>query len=405
MVMKDVSSPPLPPGAVLYTADTENRRVLTRFARELVDRGWSVGGVVQETLMEGDAKIGMDIVEVDTGRHIPLARPTPGQIADGTCALDRGALAESSEAIRRAVAANVDLVVIEKFAEQERNNRGLAEEILLSMSEGLSTLVSVPASLLEDWNRFSGGFGSLLPSDEQALWRWWGPHRLYRDLVLGVPDRPVRRVVAGSRMVLVEGPDGCGTAPISGLPGDDLDLPPGATLRDLAERLLSWERKEIAIGLAAVNAHYNRPDLADGPEAPPGIADEIDGPAVVVGHLPRLAARLGARKLARTDHGDDTFPPTAARWLLPRNEGVVIAASALLDKTLPTILESCRQAETALVGPSTPLSPRLHAYGLTRLAGMVITDADGASDVVANGGCGRDLSAFGKPAAVAAIKD
>lgn len=391
------TAPALEPGAVLYTRDTEDRGVLARFASTLRERGWKVGGIVQETLRNGDGiKVGMDLVEVDCERRIPLARPTPGQIADGTCALDTAALAESTEAIRRAVAEDMDLIVIEKFGDRERHHEGLADEILMAMAEGIPTLIAVPALALEDWNQFSGGLGVLLPSEMAALWRWWGPHRLYTDLVLDVPEAPVGRVATGARMVMVEGPSGCGVAPLP----ENAPPPPcpkNPTLRGLAEMLHSWDKSEAALGLAAVNAHYNRRGLASKEEGVSPLATGFDGPLVVVGHLPRLAERLGARHLVGRRVSPDAFPPTALRWLLPGKEGVVIAASALADKTLPSILESCRLADTALVGAATPLTPRLHAYGLNRLAGLVITDADDALRAVEDGAGAKDLEAFGRP--------
>lgn len=388
--------PPLPPGAVLYTRETQDRDVLARFAAELANRGWQVGGIVQKTLRNTEGvKIGMDAVEVDSGRHISIGRPTPGQIADGSCALDKAGLAESTEALRRATDARVDLVVIEKFGEQEQKNQGLAQEILMSMAEGLPTLVAVPVGLLEDWNLFSGGLGVLLPSDEAALWRWWGPHRLYRDLVLGVSEGEVRRVVAGPRWILVEGPDGVGLAPAPQNAEIDARALEGTSLRDLAGRLLEWDRTETALGLAAVNAHYNRNDMADGAEDTPPL-DDFDGPVTVVGNLPYLARQVGSGHVVRSRSGDGALPRTASRWLLPEAEGVLASSTTLADKTLPGTIEAARMATVVLVGPATPLTRRLHSYGLNRLAGLIVTDADGLARAVADGAGARELAAFGR---------
>ena len=42
--------------------------------------------------------------------------------------------------------------------------------------------------------------------------------------------------------------------------------------------------------------------------------------------------------------------------------------------------------EIAIVGPSTPLTPRLHAYGIDLLAGLIVEDVEAAARGVAEGG-------------------
>jgi len=160
--------------AVLYTPTTPATAILGPFARVIAGRGFRVGGIVQEMLFDTDGhKDGLDAIEIDTGRRIPINRPTKSDRIHGTCSLDHSALAESSGAIRRAVGERMDLIVIEKFGEQEQNGRGLAAEILAAISEGLPTLVLVPAIALEEWTRFTGGAGDLLPCRPEALDGWW----------------------------------------------------------------------------------------------------------------------------------------------------------------------------------------------------------------------------------------
>lgn len=170
--------PPTPPtiraAAVLYTPDTTAEFVLTGFADELKSEGLSVGGLVQEFLYDDEKnRIGLDAIEVDTGKRIPINRPTESDKINGVCSLDRSALAESTEALRRAIKDRVDLIVVEKFGEQEQQGHGLADEILTAMSEGIPTVVLVPASALEQWNTFSGGMSDLLPCSADAVRKWW----------------------------------------------------------------------------------------------------------------------------------------------------------------------------------------------------------------------------------------
>ncbi len=168
------SSSPIRAAAVLYTPETTAEFVLARFAEELKSQGLKVGGLVQEFLTDDEGnRIGLDAIEVDTGIRIPINRPTESDKINGVCSLDRSALTESTGALRRAIADKVDLIVVEKFGEQEQNGSGLADEILSAMSEGIPTLVLVPAIALEEWNKFSGGMTDLLPCSPEAVRRWW----------------------------------------------------------------------------------------------------------------------------------------------------------------------------------------------------------------------------------------
>ncbi|MCW9045051.1 MAG: DUF2478 domain-containing protein, partial [Alphaproteobacteria bacterium] len=185
-------------GGVLYTHETTHRSILGDFANEIARRGWKVGGVVQELLFDDKGeRIGVDAVEVDTGTRYPISRPTEESKVSKTCTLDRAALTDATTPLRNALNNEVDLMVVEKFGEQEREGSGLADDILSAVADGIPTLVAVPASEVEKWNEFSGYMGDLLPSNIQDLWRWWGPHKLYRELANSVIDAPVKRVVLG----------------------------------------------------------------------------------------------------------------------------------------------------------------------------------------------------------------
>lgn len=168
------NAPAIRAAAVLYTPETKAEFVLAEFATELKSQGCCVGGLVQEFLVdEAGARIGLDAIEVDTGQRIPINRPTESDKVNGVCSLDRSALTESTSALRRAIANRVDLLVVEKFGEQEQQGSGLADEILAAMAEGIPTLVLVPATALETWNSFSGGMADLLPCSPEAVRRWF----------------------------------------------------------------------------------------------------------------------------------------------------------------------------------------------------------------------------------------
>ena len=169
-----LSPNPIRAAAVVFGRGNTAEFVLAGFAEELKSQGLKVGGLVQEFLYdENHDRIGLDAIEIDTGKRIPINRPTESDMINGVCSLDRSALAESTEALRRAIDNKFDLIIVEKFGEQEQGGKGLADESLAAMAEGIPTLVLVPASALEQWNAFSGGMADQIPCSAEALQDWW----------------------------------------------------------------------------------------------------------------------------------------------------------------------------------------------------------------------------------------
>ncbi|MHA1597519.1 MAG: DUF2478 domain-containing protein [Alphaproteobacteria bacterium] len=164
--------------ALLYTPSTPVTALLGPFSEKLKSEGVRVGGIVQEMLIDEDGhKVGLDAIEVDTGVRIAINRPTKSDIDNHNCSLNPSALAETTGAIRRAISENMDLIVIEKFGNQEKAGDGLANEIIAAMAEGIPTVVLVPALSLEEWTRFTGGMADLLVCSTDALNDWWRSHR------------------------------------------------------------------------------------------------------------------------------------------------------------------------------------------------------------------------------------
>lgn len=418
-----ISRFPMPPaiGAVVYPPDHPPEILLAEFAAELAARGFRIGGLAQETGQgEDGCKCRMEVIELDTGRRLSISQDLGA--GSNSCSLDPAALAEASGAVRRAVRTGVDLLFINKFSKSEKAGRGLAPEMLEAMAEGVPLLTAMPGVLMEEWINFTGGRGQLVMPTAEALWRWWGPNRLYDDLALGVGDDPALRVIIGLNWTLVEGPHGVGLAqtPERGTPASKAAAAgragwattagwagwattggwTGKPLSHLAALARSWDPFEAAVGTAAINAHYNRFDLA---------AADINGlsaleadPArlVVVGAFPGLAQSLPGAKIIDRRPGPGQYPEEAAQWLIPAAEGVVITASALANRSLPGLLRHADGLPVALVGPGAPLTPRICSYGVTVSSGLIATDVDGMARAVAEGGGARDLKRFGRHASI-----
>jgi nucleoside-triphosphatase THEP1 len=202
MHIPDGARPPaLKPGAVIHGPETDTDSLLAGFALELRRRGFRVGGIVQRNLRAApDCTCEMELVDLATDETIPISQ----QLGKGStaCRVDPAGMAEAAGRLRQALDSRPDLVVVNKFGGLEKTGGGLAQELLWAMAEGLPVLTSVSVRFLDEWLAFCGGHCELLAPQEPALWRWWGPQRLYEDLLLGLADGPVRRIARGAHWLL-----------------------------------------------------------------------------------------------------------------------------------------------------------------------------------------------------------
>ncbi|MGE0723073.1 MAG: DUF364 domain-containing protein [Alphaproteobacteria bacterium] len=227
-------------------------------------------------------------------------------------------------------------------------------------------------------------------------------------LARAVGDRPARRVVVGVNWVLVEGPDGTGLAhaPPRDAPGcrplASAGTLAGSGLGALAALWSSANPFEASIGLAAINAHFNRPDLAG--EAVNGLdaAARIGRRPVVFGRFPGLDRIMPTARVVERHPGPDDHPLSDAPALVAESDLVIATASALGNGTLGDILAIARGTPVMLVGPSTPLAPVLFDHGIIQLAGMVIDDPARAAQVVMEGGAVHALLGAGRNLTLAA---
>jgi hypothetical protein len=160
-----------PFAAAVYKPDTDDRMALLKFVEKQKLLNTRVGGVLQEALFNSAGEIvGLNAIDVSTNRRIPITRPLKN---DGECGLDVSALAETADIIVKAIGDRLDLVVVEKFGELEQNGKGLIDEILQTIVEGIPLLISVPEAALPVWQERSGELGSVLPFSEEAFQQWW----------------------------------------------------------------------------------------------------------------------------------------------------------------------------------------------------------------------------------------
>jgi len=171
--LKPMSSPSIKASfaAAVYHPDTGDRMALLKFVDTLKQSGAHVGGVLQEAVYGAEGEItGLNAIDVSSNRRIPISRPVKN---DDECGLDVSALVETTGIIRQAVSDGVELVVVEKFGEQEQSGKGLFDEIFQTIAEGIPLLIAVPSAALPIWQERSGELGVVLPFSQTAFEDWW----------------------------------------------------------------------------------------------------------------------------------------------------------------------------------------------------------------------------------------
>ena len=168
------TGPKIQAAAVVYRYDVDDRRALADFARELADSGCRLGGMVQESAFdEQGRRTQIDSVDLATGERIMINQPSRLPPGSSECTLDTAALADASAPLRRALLDRPDLVIAEKFGDQEETGAGLADDILGVIAEGLPILVLVPEPALASWREVTGGGIQEVRCEAAALRRWW----------------------------------------------------------------------------------------------------------------------------------------------------------------------------------------------------------------------------------------
>ena len=157
--------------AAVYSPDTADRMALSKFAQKQKANKTRIGGILQQALFGADGSIvGLDAIDIATNERLPISRPGKNE---SDCGLDVSALVSTSSIIRDAINNQLDLVVVEKFGEVEQDGKGLIDDILQTIAEGIPLVISMSQSALPAWQELSGGLGDVLAFEETAFEQWW----------------------------------------------------------------------------------------------------------------------------------------------------------------------------------------------------------------------------------------
>lgn len=158
----------------------------------------------------------------------------------------------------------------------------------------------------------------------------------------------------------------------------------GMKAREAAEAVRSWNLAEASEGMAVINAFYNTLEHMASLGAQCGYDKRCTQGMVtqgkkiaLIGHLVLQPGALdGAREVVILERApkDGDYPDSACEYILPDCDIVIMTASAAVNKTMPRLLELSKNAQSIIIGPTTPLCPELKQLGIARLSGMVVRD-------------------------------
>ncbi|MFW9817487.1 MAG: Rossmann-like domain-containing protein [Candidatus Thorarchaeota archaeon] len=225
--------------------------------------------------------------------------------------------------------------------------------------------------------------------------------RLIDDLLASVRlhDSPAKRACLGPNWAVVESrytgiAHALNAAKHSAGSADELI---GTGAFELAQFIRSDILHEAGLGVAALNS------LIETTGRPGNIFAEIFGmiggkTVTVVGRFPiyeEIAKVAGRAYLLEMEPEEGELPASDSQEVIPSSDIVVISGTALINKTLPRLLELCTlaKAKAFIIGPSTPMSDVLLQHGAYRLGGMRVVDTDALIEsVTAGAGSSKELA-------------
>lgn len=213
----------------------------------------------------------------------------------------------------------------------------------------------------------------------------------YDELYMGIPSGiRVEGCAVGRTWTAVRANGNLGIARTLGQPGEDREQLAqsfvGTHLREAAN-VLQWDGPvRASIGVAAMNAFYNVPSLADSANAPPLLQEDLRGLQVaIIGCLPDLERELQGRcQLTVLPLPFPGRANTACQEAMV-SDVVFLSGDALTNGTLPVLLELAgMRTRVALIGPSVPAAPVLFAFGnpVHNLFGLYVRAPDAVEQAV-----------------------
>ena len=158
-------------------------------------------------------------------------------------------------------------------------------------------------------------------------------NQIFDVLLDKIEDIEVQRVTIGLNWTMVETEFGCGFAhtPARSTPGCFAIECSGtltkSSLKEMAHLVNLKNPHDVSIGLAAINAYYNRYDLKL--KSSNGFDEFIDveDPITIIGRFPGLSKRFKKVNIIEKDPHNNEFSEQEAEKLLPKSSSVIITSS------------------------------------------------------------------------------
>ena len=224
---------------------------------------------------------------------------------------------------------------------------------------------------------------------------------IFETLLSDIQEQKIKRVIVGLNWILLETALGCGLAQT---PKRDTNgcfpLTEAGNLRNLCiSDIAKWVRStnpiKVAIGLAAINAFYNRYDLDVHSENGLDVFADIEGPVISIGRFPGMFRRFKNVQIVEREPVKGEYNEKELLTLLPESAGIVMTSSTLINNSAGKILNMAKEKPVCMVGPSTPFAPKLGKFGISTLAGTVVNNVEGMAVAVMEAGDVQALKPFG----------
>jgi molybdate transport system ATP-binding protein len=157
--------------AVVFESGDDADAAMAVAVATLRHAGLRVGGLLQVLGPAiGPCKREMNLLVLASGDWIRIDQALGPE--SQSCTLDGDALARAAMALRTAVQARPDLLVVSRFGKQEALGGGMRAEIAEALLSGVPVLVAVRTSLRAEWERFLGVPARVLPACADTIAGW-----------------------------------------------------------------------------------------------------------------------------------------------------------------------------------------------------------------------------------------
>jgi hypothetical protein len=161
-----------PLAAIRYDRGFDVDDLMLRSCARLRSRGLRIGGLIQRSAGEhGACAASVHVVDLRSGEAFDIWEKR-GVCARG-CRLDERGLIDAEPSIMAALAAGVDLLVVNRFGRAESLGRGFVGCFMAAIEARVSVLTAIRAPYVDAWRDFHGGLGRDLQPDISAVSAWF----------------------------------------------------------------------------------------------------------------------------------------------------------------------------------------------------------------------------------------